>query len=148
MKRLEAINIRLTGEASNLYDIYYRVHAEAFGWLDWAKNDAPAGTAGFSYRLEAIEIVIVAKGSAAPGATTKSFIDKSALPAAVSYRSHVQDIGWQDWVGNGALSGTSGEAKRLEAIEIIVMNVPGGVEYRTHVQDIGWMSYVSDGGFS
>jgi len=144
-KRLEAINIRLTGEASNLYDIYYRVHAETLGWLDWAKNDAPAGTAGFSYRLEAIEIVIVAKGSAAPGATTQSFIDKNTLPATVSYRSHVQDVGWQDWVSNGALSGTSGESKRLEAIEIKLANVFGGIEYRTHVQDIGWMDYVSDG---
>ena len=33
-----------------------------------------------------------------------------------SYRTHVQSFGWQNPVTNGAMSGTSGEAKRLEAI--------------------------------
>lgn len=35
-----------------------------------------------------------------------------------SYRTHVQSFGWQNPVTNGAMSGTSGEAKRLEAIQI------------------------------
>lgn len=64
--RLEGIIIRLTGEMSNYYDIYYRVHAENFGWLNWAKNDEKAGTEGYSYRLEGIEIVIVKKGQKPP----------------------------------------------------------------------------------
>lgn len=37
-KRMEAIRIRLTGEAANHYDIYYRVHTQTYGWLDWAKK--------------------------------------------------------------------------------------------------------------
>ena len=37
-KRLEAIQIELTGEMKNHYDIYYRVHAQSFGWLGWAKK--------------------------------------------------------------------------------------------------------------
>jgi uncharacterized protein YjdB len=72
-KRLEAIQIQLTGEAANNYDIYYRVHAQNVGWMDWAKNGESAGTAGFSYRLEAIQIVLVNKGAAAPGSTVQSF---------------------------------------------------------------------------
>ena len=32
------------------YDVYYRVHAETYGWLDWAKNGDPAGTAGQAKR--------------------------------------------------------------------------------------------------
>ncbi|MBR3834571.1 MAG: hypothetical protein IKJ73_09640, partial [Lachnospiraceae bacterium] len=63
-KRLEAICITLTGEMAEHYDIYYRVHAEAFGWLGWASNGAPAGTAGHSKRLEGIQIVIMPKGQA------------------------------------------------------------------------------------
>jgi len=66
-KRLEAICINLTGDMSKKYDIYYRVHAQSYGWLGWAKNGAPAGTAGYGKRLEGIQIVLVPKGGAAPG---------------------------------------------------------------------------------
>ncbi|MDD4095587.1 MAG: InlB B-repeat-containing protein, partial [Oscillospiraceae bacterium] len=66
----------------------------------------------------------------------------------VSYQTHVQDVGWQGYVSNGASSGTSGESKRLEAIKIKLENLVGGIEYRTHVQDIGWQNYVSNGDIS
>lgn len=32
----------------------------------------------------------------------------------VTYRTHVQSYGWQAWKYNGQMSGTSGQAKRLE----------------------------------
>ncbi len=146
-KRLEAIQIRLTGNAAANYDIYYRVHAENFGWMDWAANGASAGTAGYSYRLEAIQIVLVPKGQAAPGSTARPFVDKASQPV-VSYQSHVQDIGWQGFVSNGEISGTSGQSKRLEAMCIKLANVDGGIEYKTHVQDYGWMDWVSNGAMS
>ena len=65
-KRLEAIRIALTGEMAEHYDVYYRVHAQTYGWLAWAKNGEAAGTAGLSKRLEGIQIVLVPKGGAAP----------------------------------------------------------------------------------
>ncbi len=68
-KRLEGICIELYGEIANHYDIYYRVHAQDIGWMGWAKNGECAGTAGRSARLEGIQIVLVPKGSPAPGAT-------------------------------------------------------------------------------
>ena len=68
-KRLEGICIELYGEMNYYYDIYYRVHAQDIGWLGWAKNGANAGTAGRSARLEGIQIVLVPKGSPAPGTT-------------------------------------------------------------------------------
>jgi len=64
--RLEAIQIRLTGELADHYDVYYQVHAENYGWLAMAKNDEQSGTAGYAYRLEGIRILLVPKGSAAP----------------------------------------------------------------------------------
>ena len=73
-KRLEAIQIKLDGELAQKYDIYYRVHAQTYGWLGWAKNGESAGTEGLSKRLEGIEIQIVPKGSAAPGSTYNAFI--------------------------------------------------------------------------
>ena len=68
-KRLEAIRIALTGEMAEHYDIYYRVHAQSFGWLNWAKNGEPSGNAGLAKRLEGIQIVLVPKGSGAPANT-------------------------------------------------------------------------------
>lgn len=64
--RLEAIDIQLTGADADKFDVYYRVHAQNFGWLNWAKNGDSAGTAGFGYRLEGIKIVVVPKGETPP----------------------------------------------------------------------------------
>ena len=44
------------------------------------------------------------------------------------------------------MSGTSGKAKRLEAIQIrLGRNINGGVRYKTHVQTFGWQNWVSNG---
>ena len=139
-KRLEAIRIKLTGELSEKYDVYYRVHAQNFGWLDWAKNGEAAGTSGYSKRLEAIEIVLVEKDGAAPGATTRPYVSK-----LVTYKTHVQTYGWQSYVSDGEVSGTSGQSKRLEGIRISNgSGVPGSVRYKVHCQTYGWMDWVSD----
>ena len=134
-KRLEAIRIRLTGELAQHYDIYYRVHAQTFGWLGWAKNGESAGSQGYAKRLEGIEIRIVKKGSAAPGETGNAF-----RSTKISYRTHVQTYGWQSYVCDGSVSGTSGQSKRLEAIQIKKANdeCSGSIEYRTHIQTYGW----------
>ena len=71
--RGEAVTIELTGTDAGLYDIYYQVHVQDFGWLGWAKNGAPAGTTGRSLRMEAVKIVVVPKGAPAPGSTTTPF---------------------------------------------------------------------------
>lgn len=144
-KRLEAIQIKLTGELATSYDIYYRVHTQDFGWLDWAKNGDSAGTAGYSYRLEAIEIKLVSKGGSAPGSTSKPYIQRY-----VGYSTHVQDLGWQATKYDGAMSGTSGQAKRLEAINISLSNqlYKGSIQYQTHIQDIGWQGWRSNGAIS
>ena len=65
---------------------------------------------------------------------------------SVYYKTHVQNVGWQNYVRNGAMSGTEGQSLRLEGIQIYLDNLPvsGGVEYCTHVQNIGWQNYVSN----
>lgn len=66
------------------------------------------------------------------------------------YQTHVQDIGWQEWQADGAISGTSHQSKRLEGIRIRIDNSAGdvGVEYSTHVQDLGWQEMKKDGDLS
>ncbi len=140
-KRLEAIEIQLIGDIANYYDIYYRVHAQEFGWMNWAKNGEAAGTAGYSYRLEAIQIVLVEKEGNTPtsnpvNAISEAYKQKNYL----SYRTHVQETGWQSYVGDSTTSGTTGKSKRLEAIQIKLVNAPysGSIQYKTHIQNIGW----------
>ena len=160
-KRLEAIEIRLTGADKDKYDVYYRVHAQSYGWLGWAKNGEPSGTAGYAKRLEGIQIVVVKKTEAAPGLDyvgvnaskgvhdSRAYIAKTngtiTIPGStdstnIMYKTHVQSFGWQNWVLNGTMSGTSGKAKRLEGINIKLSNAAyaGGIQYRTHIQTYGW----------
>ena len=68
--------------------------------------------------------------------------------AKVNYTTHVQNVGWQNYVDDGVMSGTSGKGLRLEGIEV-VSGIGGlGVSYTTHVQNIGWQDYVSNGEMS
>ena len=76
-KRLEAVEIKLTGDMEKYYDVWYRVHIQHHGWLGWAKNGESAGSAGLSYRLEAIQIQIVPKNTTAPGAHSNYFVKKT-----------------------------------------------------------------------
>ncbi len=74
-------------------------------------------------------------------------VNFSIVAPSIRYRTHVQTYGNQSWRYNGAMSGTSGQAKRLEGIwiEMPSMPVSGGIQYRTHVQKIGWQGWVSTG---
>ena len=71
--RLEAIQIQLTGENAGQYTIWYRTHVQNFGWTGWACNGQSCGSAGYSYRLEGIEIIILPAGTPPPGSTSNTF---------------------------------------------------------------------------
>ena len=66
---------------------------------------------------------------------------KGVLRPKMSYQAHVQDIGWQDVVGEGQEAGTTGQSKRVEAIKIF----SPGIAYRAYLQDTGWTDWVSNG---
>lgn len=145
--RMEAVQIELTGADADKFDVYYQVHAQNFGDMGWAKNGESAGTAGFAYRLESIKIVLQTKGAPAPGPTDRAYFENPKL----TYQTHVQDIGWQNYVEEGMASGTRGQAKRMEAAVIKFAETYGldiGVQYQSHVQDVGWQNYVNSGSIS
>ena len=147
-KRLEAIQIKLTGEVAENYDVYYSVHAENFGWLGWAKNGEEAGTAGYGYRLEAIRIQLVTKGDKAPELI--GTIKEAMKARLVGYQTHVQDYGTQAYVYDGAMAGTEGECKRMESIRMkLPSSMNSSIQYRSHVQNIGWeKKWASNGSLS
>lgn len=139
---IQAVTISLTGDAANKYDIWYRAHVAGYGWLDWTSNGQKAGSQGLNAAMEAVQIAMVAKGSAAPGSTATSFITKPE----VSYSAQAAGKGWLGEVSTGAVSGTAGEARALEAFKLTYNgSIPGGLTYKAHVSDIGWMPSVSNG---
>ena len=66
----------------------------------------------------------------------------------IIYSTHVQDFGWLNQVSNDAVSGTTGEGKRLEAIKI---NLTGDIAsfydvyYRVHIEAYGWLGWAKNG---
>ena len=68
-----------------------------------------------------------------------------ASPAAAAtprvwYQAHVQNIGDQAAVWDGATAGTTGRSLRMEGVRIY--GAP--IEYRVHSQDVGWGPWVQD----
>lgn len=61
----------------------------------------------------------------------------------VQYKTHIQDKGWEtNWVGNGGLSGTVGEGKRLEGLKVELVGsfpVTANIQTYVHVQNKGDM---------
>lgn len=103
-KRLEAITINARNLPAGA-SIKYMTHIQTLGWeKQWKTANQLSGTAGKGLRLEAIKIIL-----------------EGATGYHVEYRVHVQNVGWQAWVKDGALAGTQGKALRLEAIEVRII---------------------------
>ena len=144
-KAIEAVQLNLTGDAAHKYDIYYRVHCGGYGWLGWAKNGEEAGTIGYAYDGQAIEVVLVDKGGEAPGSTANHVLKRDEV--SILYSVHAQGHGWMNEVGNNEQTGTVGEGLRLEALKInlVTGKYSGGIKYAAHVQGIGWQDPVGSG---
>jgi|GEM_PF-324767 len=99
------------------------------------KNNTDAGTA---------TVTVTGKGNYT-GTATKTF---EIVKASVTYRTHVQNYGWQEWKADGASAGTTGESLRLEALNMKLSGVDGGIRYKTHVQSYGWQGWKADGAMS
>ena len=121
-------NNRIAGVGTDLA-VNYRTHIQHYGWLDWANGGEMAGTAGYSARVEAIQLKL------------------SNGLSGIEYRTHVQGVGWTDYVRDGATSGTMGESKRVEALQVRLTGDLArryDVYYRTHVQSLGWTDWVKN----
>ena len=140
-KRLEAIKIRLYGEYADEYDVYYRVHCQNFGWLGWAKNDEPAGSEGFSYRLEAIEIKVLKKEDSFDRGG-KAFYKKNLF-----YKTHVSNYGWTNFSSDGEVSGI--RKSGVEAFSLFLSNpeYDGDIIYKT-LSDGKWDDFKKNGEMS
>jgi len=139
---LERIEIKLDDALSDSYDIFYRVHVANLGWLGWSSNGTVAGSAYYDYAIEAIEIKILPKGDTFAPITGNSFKQKTA---DITYQAHVSNIGWQASVKNGAMGGTTGQKKKVEAIKIKVPGITSTeLQYRTKTLSQNWQGWKSN----
>ncbi len=78
-------------------------------------------------------------GTAAPPSLQAASTPAKASPS-ISYKAHVQNVGWQGAVSNGKTAGTSGQALRMEALTVTLNTggYSGGLQMKAHVQNIGW----------
>ena len=65
--------------------------------------------------------------------------DIEEVKGTMKYRVHQQTYGWSDWKSEGEEAGVTGQAKRLEAIQID----PAGrqISVKAHIQGTGWRDY-------
>lgn len=98
--RIEALRLQMLNMNTS---VSYRFHIQSRGWESWKTNGQVAGTVGQGLRTEAIQI-------------------RTSGLYGVNYRAHVQGQGWLPWVSSGQtamfgnFAGTTGQARRLEAI--------------------------------
>jgi uncharacterized protein YjdB len=143
---IEAVRMSLGGPIAETHEVWYRTHVHGIGWMGWAHGNAKSGTVHSNLHATALEVVLLPKDFTAPGSEAMPY-----LHPRIDYRSHVQSIGWQGRVSNGATSGTSGESLRVEGFSASVTGLPPGLDfpvslaYSAHVQNIGWQSGVTDG---
>lgn len=97
-----------------------------------------------------------APGTEAPLLEAASSTDGQQLVAAsaaertepsISYEAHVQNIGWQAAVADGAEAGTNGQALRMEAVKVTLDKggYNGDIQMEAHVQNIGWQKVMGNG---
>ena len=108
--------------------------------LDGLKMGEYQEQQGYGKRMEALQIMILPKGSDAPGSTSNPYKEKNES-VGVSYETHMQNYGWMSEVSNGATGGVEGKSLRMEALRIRLLNTSysGDIEYRAHIQQ-NWLA--------
>lgn len=146
--RIEAIQIKLTGEIANYYDVYYKCHVEQVGWLGWAKNGENAGTESQSRRIEAIRIILKRKGTSAPSddVSLLAYYGK----ASAEYSLYVNGKGWStdrtysNNITSKTFAGTTGQSLETYQFKATPDNkATGNINYRLHQADVGWGYWTS-----
>ena len=109
----------------------------------------PEGLSAGDYTIKvfAEDVNSTAESPEVDYASNMASIPVTVVTPNVTYKVHVQTDGWEkNYIAAGQTSGTVGQAKRLEAIQIKLVNsdgtdfdtTNGGIEYKVHVQKNDW----------
>ena len=137
-RKIYGIRIKLEGTYN--YSIQYRAHIQDIGWSSWKKDGEIVGDIASNKKIEAIQIRVIEAENAARkslGVEYYTYLEGSS--------NNENKIEYDD-----DISGTTGENRKMEGIEIQLINAPSNahIKYKTHVQDKGWLEWVKDGGLS
>lgn len=108
--------------------VNYCTHCRNIGWSGWVLEGMNSGKG----TIEAIKVAL-------PG-----FFGENA----VSVSAHVKNKGWLNWVSGGAVAGTTGQNRQMEAVRIKLTGKIASVfdiYYRVYVQNYGWTGYAKNG---
>ena len=115
---VEAVKISLSGNVASKYSVFYQTFVFSKGWTPWAKDEEISGSIGGGFPITAIRIMLVPK---------------------ITYRAHIEEEGWMNYVGQGETAGTTGQGLRMESFAIELSDYSyGNVVYRAHIAEIGW----------
>ena len=166
-----AVKVQLAGAPAETLDVWYRVWVGNYGWTGWAKNGMPAGTSASYAILEAVEVLVLKKGSEAPGDVEPALVESvpftaeeaekteaeakaeaealaryDAVPVTLSVSVHQRNVGWTAGVASGRTAGITGEGLRIEAVRMnFSAEVDGTLAYCAECRDFGWTDWTSDG---
>lgn len=136
------------GKAPYQYKFYYQYGAET----TTIENFSTTNTADFkptqAGKYELTVEIKDSRGNIATKTIENYQILKPEQDISTHYSTHIQNIGWQDWLQNGDVSGTVGKGLRLEGVRIYLIsksNYDLSVSYSTHIQNIGWQEPQSAG---
>ena len=74
-------------------------------------------------------------------------VEQKQEELSVEYRAHVQDFGWQNYVTADVEAGTTGQNKKIEALNIKLVNNTSDIKikYNSYIEGIGWQGTVENG---
>lgn len=139
-KPSQAVQIMLTkkgaaapGDTSTPFKVRFlnvQAHVQNIGWQSPVSDGSVAGTTGRALHVEALKL------SLGPGIES----------GGIQFRSHVSNIGWQEWTSS--IAGTTGRNLAIEAVQI---RLTGAAEssfdiwYRVHSAEFGWLGWTKNG---
>ncbi len=121
----------------NMGKVIYSAHVQEKGWQRKVADGQDAGTTGQGLGIEALTVNVTELGR-----------DRIPLTGSVIYQAHVSGVGWQNEVADGAIAGTTGENRRIEAVKIRLteqLEEKYDVYYRAHASNFGWLSWTKNG---
>ncbi len=165
---VSVLQVRLSDELSERYDVWYRMRTQAEGWLGWAKNGENAGSEVSP--VVDVQVTLQDKDDPAPDATdddaegdTKTTdgqeeqgeeTDKlpAYIPAPEQDAETSQESATEQEQNKLEAQGAEAEttanltAEQGKGDDTLTTQAEGaGVTYRAHVQREGWMNWVTDG---
>jgi len=137
---------QIPGDPINGNGIRYRAHVQNLGWCDWVHDGQIAGTTGHALRLEALQVEapgweiacsahleLLGWKKYGPGVEIGTVGEARRLEAlgfdvlkrpnnglSLEFQVHVEGYGWLPWTKEGYATGSVGQARRIEAVRLVL----------------------------